>query len=85
MTNGTDPVSLLPPDEIPRPSRVTSPWTPHRLRLLSWLKEKAPSLAELYETAVILLEDQPLHLAVAESFHIAFVRSQMPCQPFWQT
>ncbi len=60
MTKGTDPVSLLPPDEIPRPSRVTSPWTPHRLRLITWLKEKAPSLAELYETAVILLEHQPL-------------------------
>ena len=60
MTAGANPVSLFPPDEIPRPSRLTSPWTPHRLRLLSWLKEKAPSLAELYETAVILLEDQPL-------------------------
>lgn len=60
MSNGPDAASMLPPDEIPRPSRLTSPWTPHRLRLLSWLKEKAPSLAELYETAVILLEDQPL-------------------------
>ncbi len=60
MPNGPEVVPQPPPDETTPPSPLTSPWTASRRRLLNWLKEKAPSLAELYETAVILLEQQPL-------------------------
>ena len=57
MTNGSDlpsPSSGSPPP-IDLPSLL---WTPSRKRLLGWFKEKAPSLAELYETAVVFLEGQ---------------------------
>lgn len=60
MPDGSDAVPQPPPDETSPPSPLTPPWTPPRRRLLSWLKEKAPSLAELYETAITLLETQPL-------------------------
>ncbi len=60
MPNGPDVVPQPPLDETPSPSPLTTPWSSSRRRLLHWLKKKAPSLAELYETAVILLEQQPL-------------------------
>jgi len=60
MPNEPHEVPQPPSNEPPLPSSLTSPWTASRLRLRNWLKEKAPSLAELYETAVILLEQQPL-------------------------
>lgn len=60
MPNGPAAVPQPPPDETRPPLPLTPTWTTQRRRLLHWLREKAPSLAELYETAVTLLEEQPL-------------------------
>ena len=60
MPDGSDALPQSPSAETAQPSPLTSPWTAQRRRLINWLKDKAPSLAELYETAVILLEQQHL-------------------------
>jgi hypothetical protein len=49
-----------PPNERLGLAPLVPPWTRPRIRLLRWLKAKAPSLAELYESAVILLDDREL-------------------------
>lgn len=60
MSNGSDLVPPSPPDS-PQPIVLfNSPWNSSRKCLLGFLKDKAPSLAELYETAVVLLEEQRL-------------------------
>ena len=60
MPNGPSAVPQPPPDEARPPLQLIPTWTTQRRRLRHWLREKAPSLAELYETAVTLLEEQPL-------------------------
>lgn len=60
MPNGPAGIPQPPPDETCSPLPLTPVWTTQRRRLLHWLREKAPSLAELYGTAVTLLEEQPL-------------------------
>ena len=60
MPNGPAAVPQPRPDETRPPLPLTPTWTTQRRRLLHWLRQKAPSLAELYETAVTLLEEQSL-------------------------
>jgi hypothetical protein len=55
------------PDKLDLPSNAGAPgtvekacWTPNRSELREWLRRNAPSLAELYEGAVLLLFDHPV-------------------------
>lgn len=60
MPNDSDAIPPPPPDGMPHLGSLTDLWSPARRRLLSWLQQKAPPLAELYETAVVELERQQL-------------------------
>jgi hypothetical protein len=45
------------PDSSSQPEAVADVWTDRRLAILEWLESAAPSLAELYQGAVQLLDD----------------------------
>lgn len=42
------------------PSERSTHWTTDRLKILEWLQEQAPPLAQLYEGAVCLVFEQPI-------------------------
>lgn len=62
MPDVSTPRSSPSPDERTSDPPRSDPawWTPSRRRLRTWLENKAPALAELYESAVIELERQQL-------------------------
>lgn len=58
--NTAGPVGPVPASQATTPNDPAVCWTGNRNEIRSWLRRNAPSLAELYEGAVILLYQQPL-------------------------
>jgi hypothetical protein len=54
-------------------------WTPRRSEIKDWMRRNAPSLAELYEGAVTLLDDKPLPGRVRFIAHaVREIRNRLP-------
>ncbi len=60
MSNGSNATPSPSADALSGPDPTNEMWLPARRTLLGWLRQKAPPLAELYESAVIELERQQL-------------------------
>jgi len=68
------PENTGPEDTPPRPC-----WTPRRNEIRDWMRRNAPSLAELYEGAVTLLDDRPLPGRVRFIAHaVREIRDRLP-------
>jgi hypothetical protein len=66
--------------ELPdAPAKAAECWTPVRLEIRSWLERNAPSLAELYEGAVLLLFVSPVPGRVRMVAHaVREIRNRLP-------
>jgi hypothetical protein len=78
------PANTMTPDNTTPPdtNATTGPppyWTPRRHEIKHWMQRNAPSLAELYEGAVILLDDKPLPGRVRFIAHaVREIRNRLP-------
>ncbi len=70
----------LPPGNGAHDAMALTPcWTPTRNEVKAWMHRNAPSLAELYEGAVTLLDDKPLPGRVRFIAHaVREIRNRLP-------
>ena len=60
------------------PAAAVSELSSDRLELLAWLRRNAPSLAELYEGAVLLLQNRPPAHVRLIAHSVREIRNRLP-------